>query len=498
MKETGGTGGDRWLDQHLKTYAKQDVYPFHMPGHKRRAEAGAPYDIDITEIPGFDNLHEPKEEIAFLEKEIAGLYRCTAAKILVNGSTAGNLAGIFALSQEGEEVLLSRSCHKSVYHAILLRGLIPHYLLPEKNGIITPEAVRDGLSRWPNSRLVVLTSPTYEGEVCDISAIAEIVHKGGRKLFVDEAHGAHFGLHPAFPKNAISLGADLAVISLHKTLPALTQTAVLLCSQVPDRLQEYLAMFQSSSPSYVLMASISRCVRYLKLQGDEAFEIYARRLFSFYEKTKTLKHLKVRSASDPAEDAREAGRNKLLRDPSKIVIQTSKTSLSGPQLAHLLRSRYGIETEMASYTYVLAMTAVADTKEGFDRLADALFEIDGQIGKDGIWEDFSIRTDGAIDPSRAENTKLTPELFLPEISLPERVMEMQEADRYPRKSIPLRDAAGCVSGGFVSIYPPGIPLIVPGEVIPGSLPEEVERAKQAGLVVTGLAAEGEELLLWII
>ena len=247
------------------------------------------YGLDITEIDGFDNLHQTVGILKREQEKAARLYGAEQTYFLVNGSTGGILSAIGAVTEKGGRLLMGRNCHKSVYHGAYLQELEVSYLYPELleygmtgttavagtgNGTITgtiagavvPESVEEKLRKEPDIGAVLITSPTYEGVVSDVRKIAAIAHRYGKPLVVDEAHGAHFSLSSYFPESAVHQNADLVIQSLHKTLPALTQTGVLHVSGErtdDNRVEEMLRIFQTSSPSYVLMAGIDRCVRLL-------------------------------------------------------------------------------------------------------------------------------------------------------------------------------------------------------------------------------------------
>ena len=253
------------LLEKLEEYSQSDYYPLHMPGHKRNiSHFGDPFRLDITEIDGFDNLHHAEGVLLEAQQRAAALYGAEESFYLINGSTCGILAAISACTKRGGRILMGRNCHKAAYHGVFLNGLKAAYLYPETdfvrgiNGAVTPETVRKAL-REQHPEAVFLTSPTYDGVVSDIRSIAEIVHKAGAILIVDEAHGAHFAMSPYFPESALSCGADLVINSLHKTMPSLTQTALLHVQGKRvdrERLKMYLGIYQSSSPSYVLMAGM--------------------------------------------------------------------------------------------------------------------------------------------------------------------------------------------------------------------------------------------------
>lgn len=271
------------LYQALSDYAASDFYPYHMPGHKRNPAGGEMADyhkIDITEIDDFDNLHQAEGILKEAQLRANRLYGADETFFLVNGGSGGVLAAVMAACEPLDEILIARNCHKSVYHAAILHGLIVRYYYPK---VISEYDIFDGasaeeignlLDMYPEVRAVVVTSPTYEGVLSDVPGIAAAVHERGKVLIVDEAHGSHFGLSSHLPEGAIKGGADLVIHSLHKTLPAMTQTALLhVKGDRVDRekLRKYLSMLQSSSPSYVLMASMDACMRFLEEQGQERF-----------------------------------------------------------------------------------------------------------------------------------------------------------------------------------------------------------------------------------
>lgn len=439
----------------LKNYSESGIYPFHMPGHKRNSIDSSnliPYDLDLTEIYDFDNLHDANGCIKEIAKKAEKLYKVRNCFLLVNGATGGILSSIRSLTKYGDEVALARNCHKSVYNAIELFGLNPHYIIPDVDnefGIatsISPENVEKKLNSNPNIKLLILTSPTYEGIVSDIESISKICHSKGVKLFVDEAHGAHFPFSDYFPKSAIDCGADIAVVSLHKTLPSLTQTALAFTNDnnIAKILQDNLSIFESSSPSYILMTSVEKCLDFLETSKTQFIQ-YNKLLDKFYIETKTLKHLRILHNSNSFKN------HCFDVDKGKLVISTRNTSLSGIELASILRNEYKIETEMAYSDYAIAMSSVCDTEGGFIKLIKALKEIDLRCflkGNNG--ENANFITESPI-------IKFKPSLKY----------------EYSASNTLLAESIGKVSLEYIWAYPPGIPLIVPGEVISSQLIETI-------------------------
>ena len=433
-----------------------------MPGHKRQSINGdLPYEIDLTEISGFDNLHNPQGCIKAVEDKAKALYNAKHAYMLVNGATCGIMSAIGALTNRGDRVLIARNCHISVYRAVKLFGLKPDYIQPEyaeENGAklpvfgsVSPRDIEVKLSENPDITFVVLTSPTYEGVVSDIKSISEICKKHGARLFVDEAHGAHFPFGSAFPESAINCGADISVVSLHKTLPSLTQTALLLTNntEFDTALREQLAVFQTSSPSYVLMSSVECCLDYIS-DNPDGFDKYINRLKDFEAKAADLKNLKLLFRED---------NNVYAYDRGKLVISTIGTSITGTQLADILRTEYKIETEMSAEDYIIAMTSVCDTDEGFKRLINALNAIDNRIEK-------------------AENSK-----NLNILSLPQKAVEPFECSYKSGIVLSLTDCKGKISLEDVFAYPPGIPLIVSGEIITDDIINKIKNLSDNNISV---------------
>ena len=334
------------LEARLRQYCGSGIYPLHMPGHKRRPGPcpGLPYEWDVTEVEGTDDLHDARGILKEAMDRTAALYGADYTRYLVGGSTCGILAGIRAALRHGDRVAVARNCHKSVYHAIELCGLETVWILPETVpdyricGSVSPEAVRCLLQTDPSIRAVILTSPTYEGVLSNIGAIAAHCHAHEIPLIVDEAHGAHLGLFSGtgFPAGALSRGADLVIQSPHKTLPSLTQTAWLHLRG--DRisagaLERELDIFETSSPSYPLLASLDACTGLLEAEGYSLFRGWQQRLSAFYEGAAALRRFRIlgREAGEMSRDIVYAF------DPGKILIACPTGQMTGQALARLLR-----------------------------------------------------------------------------------------------------------------------------------------------------------------
>lgn len=458
------------LTEALNAYGQSDFYPFHMPGHKRNHTLPSfdALSIDITEIDGFDNLHHAEGLIKAGMEKAAKLYHAEASYFLVNGSTCGILSAISAVTHPGDTVLMARNSHKSAYHAAYLNQLHITYIYPEPipgceiNGGISPEKLKRQLTESPNIKAVFLTSPTYEGVVSDIAAIAEIVHSFQIPLIVDEAHGAHFGFCDAFPQSAVTLGADIVIQSLHKTLPAFTQTALLhqngsLVSKA--RLEKFLNIYQTSSPSYLLMASIDSCLTFLETKGTALMQNYAKKLQTLRKEISTCHNIFL-------EDIHIDEKNGVFAvDTSKLLLSCRKTNILGKALYHELRESYHLQCEMCMGSYVLAMTSCMDTPEGFSRLLKALKEIDKKL-------------------EQRTQTDLVRNFLSPQIHL-ETIFSIAESETYPSVWIPFDEAENRISADFIYLYPPGIPFAVPGERLSAELLRQIVRYQKNGFEVLG-------------
>lgn len=430
----------------LKLYSESGVYPFHMPGHKRNpmlCDGIMPYEIDLTEIDGFDNLHNAESCILEVQNLAEKLYNVKKAFLLVNGATGGILSAVRAMTDRGDKVLVARNSHKSVYNALEICGLEPEYIVPavdDEFGIncsITPLQVEKAIVENPNTKLLIITSPTYEGVVSDIKEICRIAHLHNVMVLVDEAHGAHFPFSKSFPSEAVASGADAAVASLHKTLPSLTQTALLLTSNesLINSLAENLAIFETSSPSYIFMSAIEKCLEFC--ENASAFDEYIKRLNSFNEKCKSLKKIKVLCYGND-----EVKNHRFFDfDISKITVSVRGLDINGTQLAEILRNDFKIEPEMVCSDYVLLISTVCDTDEGFARLINALQIIDSKC---------SVKELNACRYS---------------ITMPKIAVKPCECSGKDGEFCLLEHSIDKISLEYVWAYPPGIPIIAKGEII---------------------------------
>lgn len=464
------------LYKELENYSQTDFYPFHMPGHKRNENAvdgKFPFDRDITEINGFDNLHHPEGILKDAQRAAAELYGSLECFYSINGSTAALLAAVSSCVKRGGRILMARNCHKAVYHAVYLRDLKPVYIYPhiehelEINGGITPSRIKRILEANPDIEAVLITSPTYDGVVSDIAGIARITKEYEIPLIVDEAHGAHFRFSDYFPVSAVKLGADIVVQSLHKTLPSMTQTAILhRCSDrvSGEMLRRFMGIYQSSSPSYILMASMDACIDKMARDGDAMFLEFTKNLKNARERLEKCKYIRL-GTSDMIGNA-----GIFDFDRSKLLFFTKGSSLTGRELHEILRKEFHLEMEMESEHYVTAITSVGDTKEGLDRLCNAIEEVDRR-------ESLKIKE----GETEAIFQEVSPYMQMKQI------MGIAEAMESPALRYLLEESIGKISAEFVYLYPPGIPILVPGEQITGQFVRNVRRYMEQGLDLQGLS-----------
>ncbi len=452
----------------LQNYSTSGQIPFHMPGHKRHPTLtpylqGLSAQMDITEIFGFDDLHDPEGILAEVQRRWARLYGSAESFLSINGSTGAILAGIRASTQRGDKVLLTRHCHKAVYHALELCQLEAVYLqaplLPDLNaaGALPLETLAQALECHPDARLLVLVSPTYEGICSDVGGLVALAHETGLCVLVDEAHGAHLGLSDDFPTGAVQAGADLVVQSCHKTLPSLTQTAILhrQGTRVSHReLQRQMGIFQTSSPSYLLLASLDGCGRLLEDQGKALLQNWRENLAAFYGQVAGLKRLQVRCYWG--------------QDPSKILIDTKGTTWTGFQLAERLRKDFQMELEVAFPDYAIAMTGLGEQRANLDALAGALMQLDALAEKAQVPQKHSQTT----------------------AQIPEMVYPLWRARELSWQLCPLEDCVGRISAIALWAYPPGIPLLVAGERISQKMLGQIQTLLQSE---SHIVAEGFDL-----
>lgn len=457
------------ITQAIERYLKEDPVSFHVPGHKNGRGLEPLTKLDVTEIPGTDNLHHPQEVIRDAQERAQKIYKSLSTHFLINGTTGGNHAMILSSTNPGDGILIGRNAHKSVHTACILGQLKPDYIpvaVHPELGIpmgVRADDVKNKLETNKNIKAVVITSPTYEGILSDIASIAEVVHAYGAVLLVDEAHGAHVPLHEAFGSPAIINGADISVQSTHKSLKALTQASMLhVGSERIDlgRLRSWLSMLQSSSPSYVLMASLEQALTDFEEGYSKKAESLVETLRGLIDRIRNELHLKVLTGEDVCGFG-------FTKDISKLVIFLKDADKMGA----LLRERYGIQVEYTTADSLVCVCSIYNRPEDFERLFTALKAL-------GVQAHEQIQ--GMTD-------------------YPEPIVKIPPKEAFYRSCEPvlIEDSVGRPSGEYVIPYPPGIPILAPGEYITPEILKLIKTWQSRGFSIIGTADESIKTLLVI-
>jgi arginine/lysine/ornithine decarboxylase len=473
------------IHQFLIEHAKRNTVSFHMPGHKG-AGIYSRYqydefldrimDCDITEIPGADNLFQTEGVIRETQLKYASLYNVDYSYLLINGTSGGLIAAILASVAPDKKLIMARNCHKAVFNALTLGNIQPVYAYPERvpgqeiAGAIPAGEIRRLLAENPDADAVILPSPNYYGICSDIKAIAGVVHQAGKILIVDQAHGAHlhlfhkYGAGVDMPLSAESCGADIVVNSTHKTLASFTQSAVLnLNSNRVDRyhLEDKLQAIQSTSPSYLLMGSLDINAELLINHGKALMEEWKENLDEFYRQAAHIAGLAIMQAYE--------------LDRTKINLDMSRLGLSGAELERELNNK-DIFPELFTGNLLMCMTGIGNTKEHMERLLRALSDI-ARINRNRLDE-------GERDAS--EKTAAQSKVMQPNLPPLAEFVGVTRTKQY----IPLAEAENQICAGSVIPYPPGIPLICPGEVFSAEIVQYIQFLRKTGEKVIGITDQG--------
>ena len=454
----------------LLKYSKENNTIFSMPGNKggkgfERDAIGSEFlktmgKLDITEVEPLDNLHHPQGVIKEAEQHLANLYDVKKAFFMVNGSSGGNLTAIFSAFKEGDEVLVERNCHKSIYDAIILRKLKVVYIEPwvyEKGGLFLPpnkENIYKAYERCENPKGIILTYPNYYGISYDISEIVKDLREKGLKVIIDEAHGAHYGITERLPGNMASI-ADYTVLSAHKTLPALTSGAYLLVNDDSPDVEFFVSAFMTTSPSYLIMASLDYSRYYLESYGKNDYENL---IIEAEEKKNQINSLgKLRILMD--EDIPDG----YVLDKTRYVL-ILESGYSGHKLLDYLRSKH-IQAEMSFHNGVVLILSPSNWNEGIENLTKAINELDLKL-----LEEKEIET--KIDAN---------------INIPKKALEPYEVFNLESEECDILKSHGKILKETITPYPPGIPIISSGEVIEKEIIERVVELRRAGVTILGLS-----------
>ncbi|MGN1331864.1 MAG: aminotransferase class I/II-fold pyridoxal phosphate-dependent enzyme [Lachnospiraceae bacterium] len=455
----------------LETFRQMRVVPFDVPGHKHGK--GNPeltaflgekcVTIDVNSMKPLDNLCHPVSVIHKAEMLAADAFGAAHAFLMVGGTTSSVQSMILSTCKRGDKIILPRNVHRSVINALVLCGAVQVYVNPEVDhrlGIalgMQREQVAKAINEHPDAVAVLVNNPTYYGICSDVKAIVKMAHEAGMYCLADEAHGTHFYFGVGVPISAMEAGADMAAVSMHKSGGSLTQSSLLLIgsNMNPGHVRQMINLTQTTSGSYLLMSSLDISRRNLALRGKEVFARVA----------------------DMAEYAREEinaiggyyafgqelinGNSIFDFDPTKLSVHTRDIGLAGIEVYDLLRDEYDIQIEFGDIGNILAYLSIGDRPQELERLVSALAEIRRRFQRDSS----GLLSQEYIDP--------------------EVVLSPQEAFYANKKSIPLRESKGCVCSEFVMCYPPGIPILSPGERITAEILDYIEYARTKGCSLTG-------------
>lgn len=433
------------LEEVLK-YHKEKNLILSMPGNKSgigflRDDIGKEFVntmgyLDITEVGNLDNFHHPEGVIKEAQELLANLYKSDKAYFLVNGSSSGNLASIFSAFSEGDEVLVERNCHKSIYNALILRKLKPVYIesnIDLDNGILLPcseKNIEEALIKAKDPRGIILTSPNYYGISCDLEKILRRLRVNGLKIVIDAAHGAHYGINKRLPESVVNL-AHYIVLSAHKTLPALTQGAYLLVNDINSNIEFFISAFNTTSPSYLIMSSLDYARYYLENYGDEDYDSLIDLAEVYRNQINSLDKVKILSQSDVGDEYK--------LDKSRYIMILPLGYNGNKLLDYLLENK--IQSEMSFSRGVVLILSPFNTREDFEKIYEAIMFLDIETLKE---EEKNI---GYVSLDKVKR------------------LEPFEVHNAGFEEIEINNAVGRISKDFIVPYPPGIPLVLPGEEI---------------------------------
>lgn len=471
----------------LVEHLQQNVLSFHVPGHQGGRGAGPRLEsllgttalaADLTEVLGIDDLHRPLSQCGEAQQLAAAAFGAEETHFLVNGSTSGNHAMLLAATGPGELVLVPRNAHRSVWGGLLLSGGTAAVYEPPFDerlgvyGVPTVACLHKAVGQHPGAKVFFLSSPSYYGHACDSEGLVEAAHQLGLLVLVDEAWGAHLGFHPDFPTSAVHAGADLVVQSTHKLLPSLTQTAMLhVCGKRVDRVRLNLALrtLLSSSPNALLVASLDSARHQFAMHGQEILQNIAS-LAALADKTLNgAEGIFCRSGKLQDEDAVSSW------DPTRLVISALERGYTGHELESYLRYEHRLQIEMSDLFGVVVVLTAGHATEHVTQLMHALQQLPRQPLKRNIENLLS-------SPPPFPHTPFTP----------------RDALAQKTEHVPWKEAAGRRSAETVTLYPPGIPWLLPGEVIHKEVLHQLKQRQQAGGQIQGASDPHFETLAVLI
>ncbi|BBA51140.1 aminotransferase class I/II-fold pyridoxal phosphate-dependent enzyme [Fusobacterium varium] len=459
-------------------YVGRDILPFHVPGHKRGKGVdkefydfmgNGPFSIDVTIFKMVDGLHQPKSCIKEAQELAADAYGVKKSFFAVNGTSGAIQAMIMSVMKAGDKILVPRNVHKSVSAGIILSGSEPIYMNPEVDeelGIahgVRPQTVENMLKQHPDIKAVLIINPTYYGVATDIKKIADIVHSYDIPLIVDEAHGPHLHFHDELPLSAVDAGADICTQSTHKIIGAMTQMSLLHVNSDridTNRVQQILSLLHTTSPSYPLMASLDCARRQIATEGYELLDRTIKLAKRFRNEVNRIPGMFC--FGDEI-----VGREGIFAfDPTKVTVTAKELGLTGFELETLLVDDYNIQVELSDFYNVLGLITIGDTDESIDKFIAALKSI-------------SERFYGKVTKVKRSFIKMP--------AVPEQVLIPREAFYSDKNTILFEESAGKICGEMIMAYPPGIPIITPGERITEEIIDYIKDLKEAKLHIQGMA-----------
>ncbi|MFH1367811.1 MAG: aminotransferase class I/II-fold pyridoxal phosphate-dependent enzyme [Elusimicrobiota bacterium] len=466
------------LFETLHAHAKKQVTSFHTPGHKNghsidhhlRSYTGKNvYYFDVTVFPEVDSLHDPTGPIKKAQELAAQAYGVEHSFFLVNGSSSGNMAMFLATCKPGDSVIVARSAHKSIMSGIILAGVWPIWIQPKVDQNLdiifdaSPDQIEEALNQFPEAKAVFVTSPTYNGITTDLFKIAEICHQRGKVLLVDEAHGAHLKFHKDLPVSAVEVGADICVQSTHKILSALSQGSMLhFNSDIVDynRVRKIVSLLQTTSPNYLILASLDLARRQAMLSGEDMLDKVIKAAESGRQRINKLKNFYCFSRQ-------EIQRQGYDLDPTKLTINVTRTGFSGYQIEDILSKEYNIQVDCADIFNMIAIMGIGSTKNDVQQLVEALEDIDNKYK--GHQQNWILQI-----PSLATEMVMMPR----DVFLAAKI-----------KRVPLPKAAGHIAAQTLTPYPPGIPVVIPGERITKEICEYLMDMTEKNIRISGQETE---------
>lgn len=468
------------LFEAMRDYAKKDMAAFHTPGHKQGKGMDAEFlevvgesvlRLDLCELPEVDNLHDPDGVIKEAQELAAEAYGADATFFLVNGSTTGNNVMVMTVCDPGDKIIVPRNAHKSVLGGAILSGARPVYMRPVWDDQlcvahnITPEVIEATLMEHPDAKAVLVVHPTYFGGTSDLRRIAEICHAHGKPLLVDEAHGPHLHFHPELPISAIEAGADMVVQSTHKIISGMTQSSLLHVQEGRvnvNRVRNVLQLIQSTSPNYILMASLDVARRQMAMQGQTLLG----QTLAIAEDTRNRLNAIDGLYVFGRDRCTPGGLHDL--DATKLTINVTGLGLTGFAALELLNERFDIQSEMATLHNVLLIVTLGNDQADMDRVVAAFEALTAEAKALGTHGTSALPT-GLPLPAGVPEARLTP----------------REAFFAVTETIPFETSNGRICAEIVAPYPPGIPILAPGEVISSEAVAYLKVVHQMGGFING-------------